>query len=221
MPYLFSTRIAAVIVLPLAAAALFWAVVGWFAWSPLTRWLATTLFGTTQGWTYAGMSVLAALLFMLGAVLTVLFAIAVLAMPVIVDAVAARDFPELATRRGGTAVGSVANALGAFALYVPAWLVALMLLAVPPLFVAVSLALNAWLNQRLFRYDALALHADRDELSAVVRQARWRLFMLGLTLAPLSFVPVVNLVAPLYAAIAFAWLCLDELAAWRARTVPR
>jgi len=82
-------------------------------------------------------------------------------------------------------------------------------------YIAASLLLNAWLNQRLFRYDALALHADREELRQVVRDARGRLFALGLVLAPLSLVPLVNLVAPLYAGIAFAYLCLGELAALR------
>ena len=77
--------------------------------------------------------------------------------------------------------------------------------------------LNAWLNQRLFRYDALALHAGRDELPAVIRGARGRLLLLGLLLAPLSLVPFVNLIAPIYAGIAFAYLCLSELAAYRAR----
>jgi hypothetical protein len=42
--------------------------------------------------------------------------------------------------------------------------------------------------------------------------------MLGLVLSPLSLVPVVNvLVLPLYAGIAFAELCLAELADLRAR----
>jgi len=51
----------------------------------------------------------------------------------------------------------------------------------------------------------------------VIRGARGRLFMLGLALAPLSLIPLVNLFAPIYAGIAFTWLCLDELAALRAR----
>lgn len=218
VPMLFSPRIAAVVVLPLFAAALFWAVAGWFLWTPLAHWLDATLFGALHGWSYVGAAALAALILMLGAVLTALFAIAVLAMPVIVDTVAARDFATLAPARGGTAVGSAANALGTFAVFLPMWLASLVLLAVPPVYVAASLALSAWLNQRLFRYDALALHADRGELKDVVRGARGRLFALGLVLAPLSFVPLVNLVAPLYSGIAFAYLCLDELSALRARS---
>jgi uncharacterized protein involved in cysteine biosynthesis len=75
--------------------------------------------------------------------------------------------------------------------------------------------LNAWLIQRLFRYDALALHAGRDEMVAVIRGLRGRLLVLGLVLAPLSLIPLVNLFAPIFAGISFTYLCLDELAAFR------
>ena len=157
---------------------------------------------------------------MLAAVLTALVAVAVIAMPVIVDAVADRDFADLAKQRGGTFTGSLSNATVAIGVFLPLWLLALVLLFLPPVYVALSLALNAWLNQRLFRYDALALHAGRDEMREVIRSARGRLMLLGLVLAPLSFVPVVNLLAPIYAGVAFTYLCLDELAQFRARSSP-
>ena len=84
------------------------------------------------------------------------------------------------------------------------------------MYVAVSLLLNAWLSQRMFRYDALAEHATADEIRAVLRENRVRLLGLGLTLSPLSLVPVVNLlVLPIYAGIAFTELCLSELARLR------
>jgi len=197
-----------------------WAVVAWFVWAPLSHWLGTAL-GGDSGWSLFAAGACAALLLMLAAVLSALVAVAVLAMPVIVGAVADRDFPALVRRRGGTFAGSVVNATVAIALFLPLWLLALFLLALPPIYVAASLLLNAWLNQRLFRYDALALHAGRDEGPAVIRCARGRLLMLGLALAPLSLIPFVNLFAPVYAGIAFTWLCLDELAALRTRGAPQ
>jgi CysZ protein len=216
LPVLFSARILAVVLLPLIGAAVFWTIVAWFAWAPLARWLSAVLLGGDGAFSLFAANAFAALLLMLAAVLTALVAVAVLAMPVIVDAVADRDFPALATLRGGTFVGSVVNAAAAIAVFVPLWLLALFLLAVPPLYVAVSLLLNAWLNQRLFRHDALALHAGRDEMRDVIAGARGRLFLLGLALAPLSLIPVVNLLAPIYAGIAFTCLCLDDLETNRA-----
>ncbi len=106
-------------------------------------------------------------------------------------------------------------------MFVPLWLAALPLSLLPPVGIAATLVLNAWLNQRLFRYDALAEHASAAERATVIRSARGRFFGLGLVLAPLAFVPFVNLVAPIYAGLAFTCLALDELAALRQRAVAR
>lgn len=221
VPLFFSARLFALVLLPLVLASLVWLVVAWWAWDPLVGWLSRSLFAWSGSFGGVAAGMLAALLLTFAAVLTAVTAIAVLAMPVIVDGVAARDFPALERRRGGTFAGSIVNALGTIAMFVPAWLLALLLLAIPPVYVAVGIVLNAWLNQRLFRYDALALHADAAELRTVIRSARGRLFRLGLAVAPLSFVPLVNLLAPLYAGIAFTYLCLDELTALRSRATLR
>ena len=214
---MFDARILAVVFLPLVGAALLWSVIAWFAWEPLARWLANTFLGGDFGWSHWAAGAGSALLLMLAAVITVLAAVATLAMPVIVAAVSTRDYPLLARGNGGTFAGSLGNALTAIIVFLPLALLALFLLWLPPLFAGVSMLLNAWLNQRLFRYDALALHADRHELPAVIRGARGRLLLLGLLLAPLSLVPFVNLLAPIYAGVAFTYMCLSELAAYRSR----
>jgi CysZ protein len=144
-------------------------------------------------------------------------ALAVLAGPVFARAAEDRYFRGLERRRGGSLAGGVGNAATAIALWLAGWLLALPLLFVPVLNVLAPVLLGAWLNQRLFRYDALAEHAAREERRVIFRSARGRLYGLGLLLAPLAFVPVVNLVAPLHAGLAFTCLCLDELAALRAR----
>jgi CysZ protein len=220
LPAMFSARIVAVVFAPLFAAGALWAGIGWFAWKPLAYWLGTALLGGDDGWSLFAAGTAAAALLMLAAVLTALVAVAVLAMPVIVATVALRDFPGLAERHGGTFTGSLVNAAVAVVVFLPLWLLALALLFLPPVYIAVSLCLNAWLNQRLFRYDALALHATGDEMREVIRGGRGRLLLLGLVLASLSLVPVVNLLAPIYAGVAFTYLCLDELARLRARGAP-
>jgi CysZ protein len=211
LPMLGNARILAVVFVPLVGAALLWGAVGWLAWPLLLQWL-----GLTGGWSLFAAGVATAAVLMVAALVTALVAVAVLAMPVIVATVAERDFPTLDRRRGATFAGSLGNAMFAVLLFVPLWLIALLLLALPPIYVVAQLCLNAWLNQRLFRYDALATHADREEMRGVIRAARGRLFVLGLMLSPLSLIPVVNLFAPIYAGIAFTYLCLGELAAARA-----
>ena len=82
------------------------------------------------------------------------------------------------------------------------------LLIFPPAWIAAGLLLNANLNRRLLPYDALAVHADPREIDAVQQYGRKRLFVLGLCIAPLSLVPVVNLFASLFAGVALpssAW----------------
>jgi CysZ protein len=217
VPVFFTWRVLALIALPIVGAGVVWAVVGYAALAPFADWLARNWLGGGAGLGGALAYVVAALALVVGAVLTALVAVAVLAMPVLVAAVAQRYFPELARRQGGTMLGSVGNAAIAIALFLPLWLACLALLWVPPLYVAASLALSAWLNQRLFRYDALAEHADPAEMREVIMRSRRKLLLLGFLLAPLSLVPLLNLIAPLYAGIAFACLCLAELSRQRAR----
>jgi uncharacterized protein involved in cysteine biosynthesis len=221
LPILFTARIIGLATLPLLLAAIVWIAIAIIAWNPLIDALIR-FFGAAAGdaslWQRIAAQVVAVLMFAALAVATALTAIAVLTMPVIVRTVAARHFPGLSPRRGGTFVGSLRNALVALLVFVPLWLVALPLLVFPPAYVVVSLLLNAWLSQRMFRYDALAEHASADEIAAVLRENRTRLMGLGLALSPLSLVPIVNvLVLPIYAGIAFTELCLSELAALRGR----
>ncbi|MFH0935054.1 MAG: EI24 domain-containing protein, partial [Pseudomonadota bacterium] len=82
------------------------------------------------------------------------------------------------------------------------------------------LALMAYLNQRLFRYDALAEHASREEIAQVVERAAPRLYLLGLLTGLLQFVPLLNLIAPVYVALAFIHLCLGELRILRQQSLP-
>jgi uncharacterized protein involved in cysteine biosynthesis len=224
LPILLTPRIVALATLPLVVAALVWVAIGMAAWGPLTEWLARVFGAGTESalWQRIAADAIAVLMFAALAVITAFTALAVLSMPVIVRVVATRDFPALTPLRGGTVAGSIANAAVALVVYVPLWLLSLPLLFVPPLYAAVSLLLNAWLTQRMFRYDALAEHARREEIAAVLGRSRARLMGLGLVLSPLSLVPVVNiLVLPIYAGIAFTELALAELVAFRASSAPR
>ena len=218
MPILASPRIVALATLPLLLAAIVWTAIAIAAWGPLTGALARFFGAPAEAslWQRIAADLVAVLMFAALAATTALAAVALLAMPVIVRTVASRHFPELAVRRGGSFTGSVGNATATLLLFVPLWLASLVLLFFPPLYAAASLLLNAWLSQRLFRYDALAEHAGAEEIGALLRTSRGRLLGLGLALAPLSLIPIVNvLVLPIYAGIAFTELCLDELSKLR------
>ena len=220
LPIMFTARIAALATLPLLVAAVVWIAIGVLAWDPANALLLRAFGADAEpaAWQRVAAGVVVVLTLAALAAATALAAIAVLTMPVIVKTVASRHFPQLAARRGGTLGGSLRNVLAALLAFAALWIATLPLLVIPPAYVAASLVLNAWLSQRMFRYDALAEHASASELGAVLRENRMRLMGLGLVLAPLSLIPVVNiLVLPIYAGIAYTELCLAELAALRAR----
>ncbi|MGH8750342.1 MAG: EI24 domain-containing protein [Burkholderiales bacterium] len=148
--------------------------------------------------------------------ITALLVASVIAMPVMVKHVAARDFPALEKKAGGTVIGSVWNALVAVLVFLVLWVITLplWLFGLPALMLPVLLA--AYLNQRLFRYDALAEHASREEFGQILERAGGRLYVLGAALGLIQFIPVVNLFSPIYIGLAFTHFCLDELRELRA-----
>jgi len=218
LPLLFSGRLLGALLLWLLGSILVWLVIGAIAYTPASDAFAHALGGGIGDRIMASLVVMAALC--VGAIVTALVAISIFTMPTVVRLTAARHFPALERRAGGTWHGSMRNLVVALGVFVPLWLASFMLLPVPPVYVAVSWLLTGWLNQRLFRYDALAEHADRNELAALPRALRTRLLLLGVLLAPLALVPIVNLMLPLLAALAFACLCLDALARERRQTAP-
>jgi uncharacterized protein involved in cysteine biosynthesis len=70
---------------------------------------------------------------------------------------------------------------------------------------------TAYLNQRLFRYDALAEHASEDEMRAIFSSQRSLLWGLGLLTGLVQFIPILNLFAPVLTALAFIHFGLARL----------
>ena len=145
------------------------------------------------------------------AYLTALFILGVFGMPKMVDHVAQRSFPALERRRGGGAAGSVWNAAAALGGMALLFLVSLPLWLLPPLWPLIPLAIFAWVNQRLLRYDALGEHADREEMARLFRERRGALLLLGLLLALLAYVPFVGFIAPVVFGLAFIRYLLGAL----------
>lgn len=218
--------ILAVMLVPMAVSAAIWAVVGWLAWDTWSHMIHGWVMDWTpeswaSGWDAAWLGTAAALIAGAIAVVPLILATSMLitalfAMPVLIKHAAARRFPTLERREGGTAAASAWNAFAATAIFLVLWIVTLPLWLIAPLAVAVPLLLSAQLNQRLFRYDALSEHGSAEEMQRVFSRARGRLFLLGIFTGLLYFIPAINLVAPVFAALAFIHLCLQEL--WELRS---
>jgi CysZ protein len=209
---------------PLVAIAV-WIALAWAFADDWARWVADAI-ATTPWLTWLNDWGLASVLiwgsgiaaFALLAPLMLVVAVLatdVLAMPVIVPLIGARDFPRLERRRGGTLAGSAWNAVTSIILFAVLWLLSLPLWLTGIGALLLPALLSAQFNQRMFRYDALAEHASAGEYRAVLQAAGGRLYGLGLALAALYYVPIVNLLVPTLSALAFTHLCLAELARLR------
>jgi uncharacterized protein involved in cysteine biosynthesis len=218
-------RVLAVLLIPPLAGLAAWGVLAWAFADDWARWVAEVIagsawlkwvssFGLANVFVWAsGFAALAVLLPVV--LITSILVAEIVALPVVVPWVAARRFPGLEARKGGTVAGSALNVTGAIVVFLVLWIVTLPLwftgigaLVLPPL-------ISGFLNQRLFRYDALAEHASAGEYRAVLARARGRLYLLGVLLAFVYYIPLVNLAAPVLSALAFTHFCLGELVCLR------
>ena len=99
----------------------------------------------------------------------------------------------------------------AIVVYSVGWVLCLPLWFFSPLALVLPIMLMAYLNQRLFRYDALAEHASNSEYELVIKRSIKKLYLLGTIAGLLQFVPLLNLFLPVYVGLAFIHLCLAEL----------
>ena len=150
--------------------------------------------------------------------LTALFILSLFGMQKMVEHVASRSFPALERRHGGGVAGTGWNSLVAFfgmvglgVLSIPFWFF-------PPLWPLIPIVVFGWVNQRLLRYDALAEHADAQEMAHLFRARRGGLYLLGALLALAAYVPLLGFFAPVLFGLAFIHYLLSALAVERAGT---
>lgn len=186
------------------------AVVGWVEG---LSWVGPWLSGSelAAGALLIAVKLAVALAFIPLIYVTAAVVVAVVALPLMLERVARRDYADLELRRGGSNAGSVWNALVATVLFLGGLLVSLPFWLIPGVGLVVSVLLTGWLNQRAFGYDALMLHADREELARLPRDLRMPMLVLGGGSALLAYIPLVNLVAPAFAGLAFVHFMLEAL----------
>lgn len=227
---LFLPRVLSIVFLPMLVALVLW---GGLAWWFGANWVAGLegfltdiprpefLNDLAARW-LTGFAVyfLLALLLIPAIYVTALFITALVFMPLLVKAVGERHFPRLERLQGGTFIGSAANGVSALVVYVLVWLLTLPFWLLGPFGAALSVLLNAWLNQRLFLYDALAEHASATELEQLRGEGGWPLYLLAGLLGLLHFVPVINFLAPVYMGLAFTHYGLNKLHQYRSEGTP-
>jgi hypothetical protein len=212
---------------PVLVAVAVWGGAAFLFWAQLVLWLGELIRGWMETatffirWDASAAALFAAKALILVLLvplvqLTAVFLLGIFGMPAMVEHVAERRFPALERRRGGSFAGSLGNnlvSLGGLAalavLSLPLWLF-------PPLWPLIPVAILGWVNQRVLRYDAVAEHADGEEMRRLFRERRATLYLLGATLALIAYVPLIGFVAPVVAGLTFIHYLLDSLARLRA-----
>lgn len=136
---------------------------------------------------------------------------AVFVLPLLLNHVAAGDYPDLAKQGKDNFVASTWNSVWAAVLFVAGWVMTLPLWLIPGLGLFLPLFWMGWLNRKTFAYDALAEHASGDEWRAVRKEQGAPLLVLGFAMAALTHVPFVGLLAPSLSALAYLHFCLESL----------
>ena len=200
---------------PPLAALLLWIAIGFATWAHGVALMERIMPGLPwAGWEWVAQWAAVFLLLAAFAALTYITAIllvAVFALPLLINLVAAHDYPDLGRHGENVFWGSLGNTLGAGAIFLIGSLAMLPLLLLPGALLVLPLLWSAWLNQRAFRFDALAEHATPGEMQLMVREDGRNFYMAGLATAAAAYVPLLNLLAPAFAALVFVHLGLAAL----------
>ncbi|WP_118179258.1 EI24 domain-containing protein [Paraburkholderia phosphatilytica] len=237
---------------PFAVAAIVWGAVLYLSW----QWLVGTTSGWLESWSlttwlyhlfdwlgfssaHAFIAPFIVIMMMIPLiVVSVLLLIATLSMPAVVRHLSARQFANLDMRRGGTWYGSILHSLWTTIVCLVLLVVTIPLWIWPPFFALVPPLLWGWLTYRVMTYDALALHASRDERRALVKRYRLPLLLIGVASGMIGSLPTLLWASsvwliPLFPVITaitiwiyslilvftalwFAWYCLRALQRMRA-----
>ncbi|WP_426169726.1 EI24 domain-containing protein [Pseudoduganella sp. R-34] len=213
----FHGKILLLSIVPFILSVALWALLLWLGLQPLLDWLhghfvEFEVYRVTSDWLQSiGLGGLRSIVVPLFALLlllplmivTAMIFIGVAAMPFIVRHVGGRHFPQLEKKQGGSILGGVVKALGAFGIFVVAWLCILPMYIFPPLAGLATVLLWGWLTSRVMSYDALADYASPEELSKLQREHRWQLMSIGVVSGLAGSLPALVWVGGAAAAIAF------------------
>lgn len=166
--------------------------------------------------TIASFSYLVALLVAMLVILPVSYLISILVvsiglLPFILRILDKKDFSGLEKRRGGNNFVSVLNSLKVGLIYFIGLVVTLPLWLLPGFAIAMPVILSAYLNKNIFVYDVLQDYATKEERELIEKENRGYLYVLGVILGFLNYLPLAFVVIPTFAGLAYSYFCLNAL----------
>ncbi|HQO28448.1 MAG TPA: EI24 domain-containing protein [Accumulibacter sp.] len=155
------------------------------------------------------------LLILAAALVVAMLLAAILVMPLLLEDLARTDYPDLARLGRDSLLSATWNSVSAALLFLLGWLLTLPLWLLPGLAFFLPLFWMAWLTRRTFAYDALAVHATDEESRQLRRRHAGAFWLLGALFALLAHVPLLGLLTPTLAALAYSHYALEALRQWR------
>ena len=210
-------RIWVYVLAPALVSLVLWIALAIYGLGSLVNWLLThepmtTLIGWGVAWLATVLAYMGAWMAIFAlAYLTASLLAAIIVMPLLLKRLADTDYRDVAPMGKDSFVAAAVNSVIASILFVLGWIITLPLWIVPGLSLVLPLLLMAWYNRRTFAYDALSMHATDQEWASLKPRARLPMFMLGLVMALLAHVPVIGLLVPALAALAFVHFGLETL----------
>jgi hypothetical protein len=219
-------RVIVLSLLPLAMLLVLSVSWGYFYWSPTQQWVSdvltswqvlqsiTTWMQENGAAELQAVIVQLVVIFAITPVLVVisLLAVSLMMTPALVDLVVQRRFAHLARKYGGTTMTSLAWTFGSTVAALLAMIISLPLWAVPPLIFVLPPLIWGWLSYRVMVFDALFIHASREERITLGRKHRGWLLLIGVLTGYLGALP--SVVWASGAVFAAAFLVLIPLAVW-------
>lgn len=200
---------------PPIASLIVWTLVATSVWTPASAYVEASLpdwsWLTGSGFADWLANIVLLMAFAPLVYFTTLMLLAAFALPHMMNIVAASDYPDIVRQGRGALMGSIVNTSVAGTLFVIGWLLTLPFILIPGVLLIMPFFWLAWINQRTFRFDALAEHATPPERDRIVRESRGPLYMAGAVSALVSHIPIVNFLAPAWTALMFVHLCLMRL----------
>lgn len=211
-----------ILFLPWILASLFWFLVLFFVWGAWTSFLVDTqaftwLMGTIGDNLFldslkVGVVILATLL-IFGPLwyLTYLLIISIFLFPLLLPRIQRKSYPNLTQKKGGSTLGSLKTTLVASFIFVAGYMLTLPLWLFTPLAPAINILLTAYLNKKVFTYDVLQDYTTEQERLVMEQKNSNELWLTGILTALLTWVPVVNFLAPALTALVFIHVLLQKV----------
>ena len=199
---------------------------GYFYWEPAVSWVRDGLEGwpllqKIWGWAVAlgaaRISAAMAPLIVIFAITPLLILLCLLAVslmmgPALVEMVAQRRFRGMTRQHGGSLLASLGWTLSSTLIAGVLMLLSMPLWWIPPLIFVLPPLIWGWLTYRVMAFDALAVHASRDERQEILRRHRLWLLLMGVLSGFMGAAP--SLVWASGALFAAAFVVLVPVAIW-------